>query len=313
MKVSIVGAAGTVGSCSAFTIAVQGLADEIMLLDTNKNMLMNHVMDISMAALSKNNTIVRAGDYPDMDGTDIVIITAGVHITSATPLRERLEINVPIIQGIARNIEKYCPGAVVITATNPLDLLNYAACFSTSMSRNKFIGYNLNDSIRFRVAIAKALNIQPTRVEAFVLGVHPGTQVMLFSSVKVDGKPVALSENFKKQARDEARNYLTALNALNAGRTAGWTTAVGLAGMVNVIGSDSPQVVPCSVVVDGEYGYNSMSIGLPAVIGKKGITKILEWELPPDEKTELDKAARILKADCEMVKEVLENTKDREN
>jgi malate/lactate dehydrogenase len=135
MKVSIVGAAGTVGSCSAFTIAVQGLADEIVLLDTRGNMLMNHVMDISMAALSKNNTIVRAGDYPDMDGTDIVIITAGVHITSATPLRERLGINVPVIQGIARNIEKYCPDAVVITATNPVDLLNYAACFSTSMGR----------------------------------------------------------------------------------------------------------------------------------------------------------------------------------
>jgi malate dehydrogenase len=79
--------------------------------------------------------------------------------------------------------------------------------------------------------------------------------------------------------------------------------------MVNTIGSDSPQVVPCSVVVDGEYGYNSMSIGLPAVIGKKGITKILEWELPPDEKTELDNAARILKANCEIVKEVLELTK----
>ena len=305
MKVSIIGAAGTVGSGTAFAIATRGLADDVVLLDARKNILMNHVMDINVAAINKNDGIVRAGDYPDMSQSDIVIITAGVHLTSAVPLKERLAINVPIIRGITGNIERYCPDAVVITATNPVDPLNYAACFSTNMNRENFIGYNLNDSIRFRVALAKALHVKPTQVEAFVLGMHPGDQVMIFSSVKVDGKPVVLNEELKKQVQNEARNYLNELEALQAGRTAAWTTATGIADMVQAIADDTQKTMPCSAVIDGEYGYGSLSIGIPAIIGKKGIMKILEWELPSDEKGKLDNTARVLKANCEIIKELL--------
>lgn len=304
MKVSVVGAAGTVGSCTAYTLAMQGPVDEILMLDAKQNVLVSHVMDISAAVVGRRRVLVRAGSYPDLSGSDIVVISAGVHLTGA-PVKERLAPNVPIICEIAGNIERYCPEAVVITATNPVDLLNYAIHLSAGLERHKLIGYNLNDTLRFRMAVARTLGIESNRVEAFAAGDHPGSPVQLFSSITIDGQPFSLDQETRKRLQEELRDYLRAFESLKAGRTAGWTSASGIAVIVRAVLENEQKVLSCSAILDGEYGYRSLSMGVPVIIGKDGIHQILQWEIFPDEKQELDKVAGVLQANCDYVRSTI--------
>jgi malate dehydrogenase len=290
MKISIFGAAGTVGSCAAFAIASGGFADEIVMLDMNKDLLNNHVIDISTAAGITQDMVVRAGNNEDLAGTDIAIIAAGIHFPASTPAIERLERNLPIIIDIGKNIKRYCPGALVITATNPIDLFNFALYSFTGLQREKLIGYNLNDSIRFRIAAAKALGVSASKMEGMVFGEHPAGQVMLFSTLKCDGKPVAADAAFKKRFNHEIEYFLQIIGS-SSPRTAGWTTGAGLASVAQEIIRETSHPVPCSVIPDGEYGYRSISIGLAAIINKKGIVKIPEMNLSTSESEELNSAA----------------------
>jgi malate dehydrogenase len=317
MKVSIFGAAGTVGSCTAFAIVTRGLADELVLLDTRRNVLMNHVMDMDIASRFRNDAMVIAGNDEDISGSDVVIIAVsipsspnqpGLSEDSGADPREReknlMATRIPIIKEIAGKISKYCPEAVVITASNPTDTLNYIAYLTTSMDRKKFLGYNLNDSIRFRTSTAQALGIKPSRIEAFVAGIHPETQVFLSQSLKVDGKTFSMDSAMKKKVQDETGTYLKTFIAWQGGRTAGWTTASGIAEIVDAIAADSQKVMAVSVILDGEYGYRDFSLGLPAVVVKKGIYRVEELKLSPEDRAELDSVARIMESRAAMIREI---------
>ena len=305
MKITIIGAAGTVGSCTAFAIAVRGLADELVMLDLNRNLLMNHVMDISTAALGLQNIVVRAGNEEDLFGSDIVIMAAGVPWRYISSRMELLKDNVPVIQDTAKKIKRFCPDAVVITATNPVDPLNYAMQLSSGLERKRLIGYGYNDSIRFRIMAAKALSVTPREVDGIVIGEHGENQVLLFSSLQVNGERIPVSEDVKQNIRQEIPKILRSYESLGTGRTAGWTSAVGLTNMVSAITRDTGEVFPCSVVLDGEYGHRGLSIGVPVILGRGGVQQILEWKLAPGERMELEQAISILKAAAHSVEEIL--------
>jgi len=304
MKISIIGAAGIVGSCTAYTLAILNLADEILMLDTKRNVLENHVMDISAALAGRNATALHSGDYPDISGSDIVIISAGIHITDV-PARERLVPNIPIMRDIAVNIERFCPESVVITATNPVDLLNYTLYLSSSLERRQLIGYNLNDTIRFRMAVARTLGVDASMVEALAGGDHPAAPVQLFSSIKVKGQPFPLNQDLKLRLQEELRSYLKTFESLKAGRTAGWTSASGIATIVSAIAKNENKLLSCSAILDGEYGFKSISLGVPVIIGNKGIQSIVQWELPANERQDLEKAVQPIKENCRFIREVI--------
>ena len=305
MKITIIGAAGTVGSCTAFNIATHGLADELVMLDLNRNLLMNHVMDISTAALGLQNTVVRAGNEEDLFGSDIVIMAAGVPWRYISSRMELLKDNIPVIQDTAKKIKRFCPDAVVITATNPVDPLNYAMQLSSGLERKRLIGYGYNDSIRFRIMAAKALSVTPREVDGIVIGEHGENQVLLFSSLQVNGERIPVSEDVKQNIRQEIPKILRSYESLGTGRTAGWTSAVGLTNMVSAITRDTGEVFPCSVVLDGEYGHRGLSIGVPVILGRGGVQQILEWKLAPGERMELEQAISTLKAAAHSVEEIL--------
>ena len=305
MKISVIGAAGTVGSCTAYTLAIQGLADEIVMIDQKDNVLINHVMDITTSVVGqKGNVCVRKGNGGDLKGSDMVIVSAGVHFEIGTPLEENLGVNVPIIQDVFAMIERHCPDAVAIIATNPVDLLNFAAYCSVLTDKKKFIGYNFNDSIRFRMMTAEALGVDPNDVEAFVMGEHPRTLVSLFSSIRVGGKPVTINKDAKKQVGERLRDYLRSFVALKAGRTAGWTTAAGIATIVRAVSADAEKVFPCSAVLEGEYGLSGICLGVPAVLGKEGVLEIPEWDLTVEEREELDRCVETLKSSIDLVRKI---------
>ncbi len=304
MKVSIIGGAGTLGSCTAFALAVEKLADEIVMIDVNRNAVMGHALDMDLSMVGRD-VEVRAGEYKDMSKSDVVIMVASVPVKPGSPPAEVIKENIPVINEAGNNISRFCPEVVVITASNPADSLNYAMCLSSKLDRKKVIGYNLNDSSRFRMAIAKTLGIKSSEVDGLVIGEHTGSLACLFSAVRVDGRPISISKDLKEQIRQEVPDILRVHSSFKTGRAMGWTSAVGLSDMVRMIVTDAEKVVPGSVVLAGEYGYEGFSMGVPVVLGREGIRQILEWKLAPDEKEELERAAASLKSSAKIVNQYL--------
>jgi malate/lactate dehydrogenase len=308
MKITIIGASGNIGSSAAFYIAVQGLADEIVMIDPPRpDVLKQHVDDL-ISAVSHQDVLVRAGADADMKDSDIVIDAAGRGPTGAVKSRlELLPLNIPIVQSVCFNVRRYCPEAAVIVASNPVCPLNYAMYLCSGLDRHQLIGYTANDSIRFRLLMARALDVKTSRVEAFVIGEHGDSQVPLFSSVRVDGKKVDISEEIKRKVREQVAKVHTELEEqrIATGRTAAWTTAIGLAALCRAIASGAARVYPCSIILDGEYGVRNMSMSIPVVLGKAGVRDILEWELDSDEQEGLKKTVSVLQPAMKYVEEFL--------
>ena len=295
MKVTIIGAAGTLGSCAAFIIAVNKLADELLLIDPWENMLKAHWMDLTTAGAGQD-VLVRKGTFADMGGSDIVVVTAGAPSGVISSRSELITGNLPIIKENAEKIREYCPDAIVITETNPVDPLNYATyLMNRQAGRKKFIGYTLNDTFRLRMWTADAIGVKPSLVQGVVIGEHGHSQVMLFSSLRVDGKPVHLDEATKKRIRSLPPQTLHDYETLQPKRTAGWTSAVGTAAVINAIKNNTREIIPCSAVLEGEYGCHDLSMTVPAVIGRDGIHDIKILEMAKDEQAALENTVSVLR------------------
>jgi malate dehydrogenase len=304
MKVTVIGAGGSVGGPAAFYAAVQRLADEIVLIDMRQNVAEQHAIDLG-TAVSALGVKVRAGTYEDLAGCDVVINAAGVPQGLIADRMEMLTKNLSLVSDIARQIKHYCPDAFVITATNPIDPLNYATWRVGGFDRHKVIGYSVNDSTRFREMVAHKRDVAVSRVQATVMGEHGSSQVYLFSSVRIDGKPVLFTVEEKATIRAEIPNILKRLEELQAGRTAGWTSAIGLTAITRAVLQDTGEVLPCSVVLDGEYGRHGLSMSVPVRLGKNGVQEIQEWDLAPDEREGLERSADVLAAAARTVEENL--------
>jgi malate dehydrogenase len=312
VKITIIGAAGSVGSAAAFNIAVHGLADEIVMIGGQRqNVVKQHSMDLN-TAVAAQDIRVRTGSFEDLPGSSIVIIAASVSLMangSPAVLSSRMELlpgNLALLRDMGKKINRFCPEAVVITATNPVDPLNYAMyLLSADRDRKRFIGYSTNDSFRFSMMAASALGVKTSQVSATVIGEHGSSQVLLFSSLRVDGRSVSVSEELKQRIRQQVPQILKSYEELRSGRTAGWTSAVGLASLCRAIGQDTSQMMPCSVVLDGEYGYRGLSMTAPAIMGRGGLQQILEWKLAPEEYQGLEISVNTLKPAMRYVEESL--------
>ncbi len=191
MKVSVIGAAGSVGAPAAFYIGVSGLVDELVLIDMRPNVVQQHAMDMS-TAMCELGVTVTAGTHEDLGGSDVVINAAGVPQGLIADRMEMLPKNIPLVRDVALAVKRYCPDAFVITATNPIDPLNYCTWKAGGFDRHQVVGYSRNDSTRFREIIARMKGVATNRVTATVVGEHGSTQVPLFSSARIDGAPRAL-------------------------------------------------------------------------------------------------------------------------
>jgi malate dehydrogenase len=306
MKIAIIGGGGTLGSCTAYTLALKGLADELVLLDVNHNLALAHFMDITTAIVGIQNTKIWAGSDDDLNHSDMVIIVAGIPHPTAPSHLEMLRANLSLMRDIIRKIETYCPEAIVITATNPVDSINLGMfLMSTKLARTKLLGYNLNDSLRFQQTVAKELGKKSTEVEALAMGEHVETLTLIFSSVRVNKQRITLSDEAKERIKMGVPKMLKSYTELGINRTAGWTSASGISQMVESIATGSRNVSPCSAVLEGEYGYKEISMGVPVVLGKKGISSIIELDLSKDEKKDLDQSARALETKARVVREFI--------
>ena len=304
MKVTVIGAAGWVGMSAAFQIAASRLADEMVLIDVRENLVEHHAMDLS-TAVSALDVKVKAGGYEDTAGTDVVVNAGGIHGDITADRTEMLIKNTRLVRDTALQLRRYCPEAVLITAVNPVDALKYAIWLTGGFERRQLVGYSLNDTLRFREFAARAKGVEVSRVEALAIGEHGFTQVPLFSSVRIDGEPVSFSEEEKQGIRDAYRAFFERLEGLKAGRTTGWTCAIGLAALTRAVVNDTGEILAGSAVLEGEYGQQGISMGVPIKLGKTGIQEILEWDLAPDEQAGVERSAEQLKTNARIVEETL--------
>ena len=305
MKVTVIGAAGSVGAPVAFYIAASGLVDELVLIDMRPNVVQQHALDMS-TAVSALNISVKAGDFADLVGSDVVINSAGMPQGLIADRMEMLPKNIPLVRDTALKIKEFCPGAIILTATNPVDPLNYATYLASGFDRKRVLGYSVNDSFRFRELVARAKGVKVSQVQATVVGEHGSTQVPLFSSARVDGKQVFFTDKEKREILGEIPNILRRFEELQAGRTAGWTCAVGVASLIRAIRDDSGEVFPASVVLDGEYGQHGLSMSVPVKLGRSGVKEIEEWTLEPEEQAKFEKSAAAMGAAARIVDEALQ-------
>lgn len=290
-KISIIGAAGTLGSSCAMTISLNGYTDELCLIDVNEKALDNHVMDLENAFPDK--TIYR-GTYEDLKDSSIVVITAGVPNRNDETSRDAyLKDNIKIFEKIGSEIAKYAPDAIILTASNPVDLLNYYLYKKFNFQRHQLIGYTLNDSFRFEWAINNVLRMKK-EIYGPVIGEHGETQVPIFSKVKMDNEKIEFTPEQKTQINEVIKTWFVRFNRLNIPRTTGWTTGVGVSKLIQSLTLEEKTNTIGSTVLDGEYGYTGISIGVPIIINKNGIQNIKEWDLLTDEGKNFQKSAQKL-------------------
>jgi malate dehydrogenase len=294
MKVTVIGGAGVVGSAGAFRLAQDGKVSEIVLLDVRERLAEAHAFDMDQGVACRSTTRVRAGGMDDTGNSDIVIVAAPQH-DAAAMTREHFAAQASRVLEAVRPVLAGSPSALWIVATNPVDPLAYLLSRKLSVPRNKVIGLNRNDTTRFRWAIGRVLSVPSTAVEAYTLGQHGPTQVPLFSSIRIDGRPVTLSADETSRIRAEATSFGARWAELNPDRTAGWASAESIGDVVAAIASDDGRIVPCSTALEGEYGLSDVSVGVPVTLGQGGVKKIVELPLDAAEREALIASAAAIR------------------
>jgi malate/lactate dehydrogenase len=290
-RVGIIGGAGTLGSTMAFQLAAESLLEEVVLVDVRRNVLQAHAMDIEQAIAPLSRTEIVLGEPEDLERCGVVILAASVHEADASDRAQFMAANLPIVASLAQHLRNYCGDAVVVNATNPVDIFNFLLWTMTGLRRTQFLGFSMNDSVRFCWAIAKVLGVSASRVDGIVIGEHGPDQILLFSTVTVDGTRVELAASEKAEVLELVRSWFQKYTGLRSGRTSGWTSAVSALALVRAIVVGSDALFGLSVIPDGEYGLTDVSLALPVNVCASGVDSIAVLDLSEEETVALGCAA----------------------
>ncbi|MFC3959662.1 malate dehydrogenase [Halovivax cerinus] len=291
-KVSVVGAAGTVGAAAGYNIALRDIADELVFVDIpdQEDVTVGQAADTNHGAAYDSNTVVRQGTYEDTAGSDVVVITAGI---PRQPGQTRIDLagdNAPIMEDIQASLDEHNDDYVSVTTSNPVDLLNRHLYEAGDRSREQVIGFGGRlDSARFRYVISQRYDAPVRNVEATILGEHGDAQVPVFSKVRVDGEDLAFDDTEREELLGELQE--SAMNVIEKKGATQWGPATGVAHTVEAILRDTGEVLPCSVKLEGEFGQEDTAFGVPCKLGADGVEEIVEWDLTEDERDQLGDAA----------------------
>jgi malate dehydrogenase len=310
MKVAIIGGGGVVGSTAAYRIAQDGIASEIILVDARPNMAEAHALDIEQAIVRRAATRVRAGGIEDTRNSDVIIMAVGaVASPSQTSRGSFLEENIGTTMNLVKQLTVLSPCALWMIATIPVDTFVYLIHRIFSIPRKRVIGVNGNDTSRFRWAVAKTLSVPAPSVEAFVLGEHGETLVPVFSQIRVNKEAVSLNSDQMKQIRTTISDWLPNWIRMDSGRSAGWTTAECIGGVLVSMASGDDRAWACATPLDGEYGYRDLAFGVPVKMGPEGVKEIVEFDLTPEEKKALDVSAEVIRKQIKQGRAYLDKKK----
>jgi malate dehydrogenase len=294
-KVSVIGAAGTVGAAAGYDIALRGVADELVYVDIpdQRDVTVGQAADTNHGVAYDSNTTVRQGDYEDTAGSDVVVITAGI---PRQPGQTRIDLagdNAPIMEDIGSSLAEYNDDYVSITTSNPVDLLNRHLYETGDRDRHSVIGFGGRlDSARFRYVLAERFDVPLRNVEATILGEHGDAQVPVFSKVRVDGADPEFSADEREEILEALQQ--SAMDVIERKGATEWGPATGVGHMVEAVVRDTGEVLPGSLVLDGEYGYGDTAFGVPVKLGSSGVEAVAEWDLDGYEAELMDEAAEKL-------------------
>lgn len=295
-KVTVVGA-GNVGATCADVIVKQGIADEVVLLDIKEGVSEGKAMDIMQTANTLNINTRLTGvtnDYEKTAGSDVVVITSGIPRKPGMTREELIGVNAGIVKSVTDQLLKYSPDAIIICISNPMDTMTYLIHKVSGLPKNRIIGMGgALDSARFKYYLSTALGANPTEVEGIVIGGHGDTTMIpLVRYAAYRGVPATNylpADQLAKVAADTMVGGATLTKLLG---TSAWY-APGAAGaqMVKAVLHNEKKLISCSALLDGEYGEKDLCIGVPCIIGKNGIEKIVEFDLNAEEKDLFSKSA----------------------
>ena len=290
-KVSVVGAAGTVGAAAGYNIALRGVADEIVFVDIpdQEDTTVGQAADANHGVAYDTNTTIRQGTYEDTAGSDVVVITAGI---PRQPGQSRLDLgedNAPIMEDIGDSLAEHNDEFVSITTSNPMDLLNRHLYEIGDRPREHVIGFGGRlDSARFRYVLAERFDTEVTNVEATILGEHGDAQVPVFSKVRINGEDPDFSDDERTDILENLQE--SAMNVIERKGATQWGPATGVGHMVEAVIRDTGAVLPASIPLDGEYGHEGVSIGVPVKLTSDG-AEVVDWTLSEYEREQLGQAA----------------------
>ncbi|OFW12266.1 MAG: malate dehydrogenase [Acidobacteria bacterium RIFCSPLOWO2_12_FULL_66_10] len=297
-KVTVVGGAGNVGATVARGVADKQLAD-VVIIDIAEQKAAGVGLDMLEACpvWGSDARVMGTGDYAESAGSDIVVITSGVPRKPGMSRDDLLNVNYKIMQVVTGQVVKYSPNCIIIPVANPLDAMAQAIYKLSKFPRERVIGMaGILDSARMRSFIAKELGVSVENVHAFVLGGHGDTMVPLPRYSTVAGIPITDLMDKATIDRICARTARGGLEITELVGTSAWyAPGAAVVEMVEAILLDKKKILPCSVFLQDEYGVHDLFVGVPCKLGARGLEKIIEITLTPDEDAAFKKSAAAVK------------------
>ncbi|MFI3248037.1 MAG: malate dehydrogenase [Rikenellaceae bacterium] len=308
-KVTVVGA-GAVGATCANVMAAREVANEVVLIDIKEGLSEGKMLDMmQMSATMGFNTkmIGATNDYAKTANSDVVVITSGIPRKPGMTREELIGTNANIVKSVIANVVKYSPEAIIVVVSNPMDTLTYLALKSTDIPKNRIIGMGgALDSSRFRTYLSLASGAPISDIEGMVIGGHGDTTMIpLTAKASIKGVPASQflsEEQLAKVSADTMIGGATLTGLL--GTSAWYAPGASASSVVEAIIKDQNRMIPCSCYLEGEYGQSDICIGVPAIIGRNGIEKIVEIELNADEKAAFEASAAAVRKTNEVLSEI---------
>ena len=310
MKVTIVGA-GNVGATCADAIAYQGMASEVVLLDIKEGFAEGKALDMMQTAttLGFNTKITgTTSDYVKTANSDVVVITSGVPRKPGMTREELIGINAGIVKSVVDQVLTHSPDSVIVVVSNPMDTMTYLTLKATGLPKNKVIGMGgALDSSRFKTYLSLALEKPSNDIHGMVIGGHGDTTMIPLTRLATyNGIPISTILSADKLEEVAAATMVGGATLTKLLGTSAWyAPGASVAYLVNSILHDQKRIIPCSVMLDGEYGQSDICIGVPTIIGKNGWEKIMDLNLNDKESASFEKSSSAVRTMNEALSGIL--------
>jgi malate dehydrogenase len=298
-KITVVGA-GNVGATAAQRIAEKELARHVVMVDVAEGVPQGKGLDQYQSAPIEgfDSLVIGSNGYDESAGSDIVVITAGIPRKPGMSRDDLVNTNAGIMKAVCTQVKQTSPNAIVIVVSNPLDVMCYVAKEVTGFPRERVIGMaGVLDTARYCAFLAMAMDVSVKDIRAMVLGGHGDTMVPLVSYTSVSGIPVTqlldkpTLDAIVQRTRDGGAEIVKYLKT----GSAYYAPSAGAVQMVEAIVNDQKRILPCAAWLTGEYGMSGLYLGVPCKLGRKGLEKVIEVELTPDERAALEKSAQAVR------------------
>ena len=305
-KITVVGA-GNVGATAAQRLAEKELARRVVLVDVIEGVPQGKGLDQWESAPIEgfDTRVIGANDYAPAAGSELVVVTAGIARKPGMSRDDLVRTNADIVKQVAQQIKQHCPQAIVIVVSNPLDVMCWVTKQVTGFPRERVLGMaGVLDTARYRAFLAEALDVSVEDIQAMVLGGHGDTMVPLVSYTTVSGIPVSqlLDQATLTKIVERTRNGGAEIVAFLKTGSAYYAPSAAVVQMVEAIVHDKKRILPCAAWLDGEYGLSGIYCGVPCKLGRKGLEKIIDVKLSPEEQAALKKSADAVKETMAAVK-----------